>query len=64
MDDLNKDGKINIQDAKVMANLIEGVENTEGYRVFVGGLGLYGKKSHRGPFIHVDVRGFKARWIN
>ncbi|WP_376696195.1 hypothetical protein [Wenzhouxiangella sp. EGI_FJ10305] len=28
----------------------------------IGGLGLYGPRSHRGPFVHVDARGNAARW--
>jgi len=32
------------------------------YQPFIGGLGIYGPKPHRGPFVHVDVRGFRARW--
>jgi len=27
-----------------------------------GGLGVYGSNAAHGPFIHVDVRGSKARW--
>ena len=30
--------------------------------MLVGGLGIYGPAPHRGPFIHVDVRGEAARW--
>lgn len=62
MDDLNKDGKINTQDAKVLADLVESYYKTKGYQPFVGGLGLYSSNAAHGPFIHVDVRGFKARW--
>jgi uncharacterized protein YcbK (DUF882 family) len=28
----------------------------------IGGLGIYGSTSAHGPFIHVDVRGTRARW--
>ena len=28
----------------------------------IGGLGVYGSTSAHGPFIHVDVRGTRARW--
>lgn len=27
-----------------------------------GGLGVYGSTSAHGPFVHVDVRGTRARW--
>lgn len=62
MDDLNQDGKRDIEDAKLLANLIEDLERREAYKPFIGGLGIYGKKPHRGPFVHVDTRGYKARW--
>ena len=62
MDDLNKDGKRNIKDARLLANIIEELEKREAYKPFIGGLGIYGKKPHRGPFVHVDTRGYKARW--
>lgn len=62
MDDLNKDGKIDVEDARVLSKWIEEWKTREDYDGFVGGLGLYRKTSARGPFVHVDVRGFKARW--
>lgn len=62
MDDLNKDGKINKQDAKVLADMVESYYKSKGYQPFIGGLGLYSSNAAHGPFIHVDVRGFKARW--
>lgn len=62
MDDLNKDGKINMQDAKVLADMVESYYKSKGYQPFIGGLGLYSANASHGPFIHVDVRGFKARW--
>ncbi len=62
MDDLNGDGKQDRADAKVMASIINESFNSKWYIPYIGGLGLYGSKPHRGPFIHVDTRGFKARW--
>ena len=32
------------------------------YPELVGGLGVYRATRARGPFIHVDVRGDRARW--
>lgn len=63
MDDLNGDGTIDIEDARVIVDLIEGISDDAWYQPMVGGLGLYGTKPHRGPFVHVDVRGTKARWV-
>lgn len=62
MDDLNGDGKENLADAQVMAAVIDDSYDSIWYKPYIGGMGLYGPKPHRGPFIHVDTRGFKARW--
>ena len=62
MDDLNRDGKLDWKDAKVLCRIIEGLCDTKSYEPFIGGLGAYEKTPYHGPFIHVDVRGCKARW--
>jgi len=62
MDDLNKDGKSDVYDAGVLYDLIDKLYGTDTYKSFVGGLGRYKKTSAHGPFVHVDVRGFRARW--
>ncbi len=62
MDDVNHDGKTTITDAIVLADIVKKKARETWYRPFVGGLGIYGPKPHRGPFVHVDVRGFPARW--
>ena len=64
MDDLNGDGKSTFADAQTLADLIVSKSKKTWYRPFVGGLGIYGPRSHRGPFVHVDVRGYPARWTN
>lgn len=62
MDDLDGDGDVDRRDAEWFAALVEGLGDEPHYRPFIGGLGIYGPKPHRGPFIHVDVRGTRARW--
>ena len=62
MDDLNGDGKIDVHDAGVLYDLIDGLYGTDFYNAYVGGLGRYKKTKAHGPFVHVDVRGFRARW--
>ena len=62
MDDLNKDGKFTVLDAKVLYNLIDELYDKPFYQPFIGGMVLYRKNARRGPFVHVDVRGYKARW--
>ncbi len=60
MDDLNGDGKITVADAVVLRSAVERVEAD--YPELVGGLSAYPATSAHGPFVHVDARGFKARW--
>lgn len=63
MDDLNGDGVVTVEDAELLADLVEDKTNEAWYRPFMGGLGIYQPDMpRRGPFIHVDVRGEKARW--
>lgn len=62
MDDLNGDGRIDSRDAAVVYHLIDGMYGQPWYATFVGGLGRYRKTSKHGPFVHIDVRGFRARW--
>ena len=62
MDDLNHDGSIDYRDAAVLYDLVDGLYGEEDYQPYVGGLGRYKKTATHGPFVHVDVRGFRARW--
>lgn len=60
MDDLNRDGRVDWRDARVVQQAVERVERS--HPDLVGGVGVYkGTRSH-GPFAHVDVRGTRARW--
>lgn len=60
LDDLNHDGRVDSKDMLVMADAAESVERQ--YPELVGGLGTYRAKRRQTPFIHVDVRGTRARW--
>lgn len=62
MDDLNKDGVLDYRDAKILYDLIDDMQGKPWYEKFIGGLGRYRKTNNHGPFVHVDVRGFHARW--
>jgi len=62
MDDLNKDGFQNFKDAIIMYDMIDAMFKGTLHRSFFGGLSWYKKNQHHGPFVHVDVRGRKARW--
>ncbi|MDQ2076088.1 D-Ala-D-Ala carboxypeptidase family metallohydrolase [Marinimicrobium sp. ABcell2] len=62
MDDLNGDGRIDMRDAQLLLDIVEDIHKLPQFQRFHGGLGLYGPRAHRGPFVHVDARGFEARW--
>ena len=62
MDDLNKDGIVDIKDAKLLYDIIDSLVDKKWYQKFLGGLGSYGSNSSHGPFVHIDSRGYKARW--
>jgi hypothetical protein len=62
MDDLNGDGRVDVADSKFLYDQIDALTNEPANRRFEGGLGFYpGTRAHP-PFVHVDVRGTKARW--
>jgi uncharacterized protein YcbK (DUF882 family) len=60
MDDLNKDGRVDHRDARVILEAAERVERK--HPSLAGGVGVYRANSAHGPFAHVDVRGWRARW--
>jgi hypothetical protein len=60
MDDLNRDGRVDSKDAKVLAAAAEAVERKNPQ--LVGGIGIYPATSSHGPFVHIDARGTRARW--
>jgi hypothetical protein len=62
MDDLNGDGVIDWRDAETLYRIIDDKYGKPSYMPFVGGLGRYKKTTAHGPFVHVDVRGRRARW--
>jgi hypothetical protein len=60
MTDLTGDGRVDIEDARVVAAVAEAIE--QAYPSLTGGLGLYPATTEHGPFVHIDVRGTRARW--
>ncbi len=60
IDDLNRDGRRNSQDSKILMAIADELDKEleVSYPQLVGGLGWY----RRRDFIHIDVRGEKARW--
>jgi uncharacterized protein YcbK (DUF882 family) len=61
MDDLNHDRRVNIRDAQVILAAVDRVERE--HPELVGGCGVYVASGGHGPFIHIDTRGFRARWV-
>jgi hypothetical protein len=62
MDDLDGDGTATRADARILADIVDSLQYDDASPDYVGGLGIYGPAAHRGPFIHVDARGYRARW--
>ena len=60
MDDLNRDGRIDSRDARVIVAAVERVERR--YPDLAGGGGIYRATRAHGPFAHIDARGTRARW--
>jgi uncharacterized protein YcbK (DUF882 family) len=60
LDDLNRDGRVDLKDARILSSAAEAVErkNPE----LAGGIGIYPSTSAHGPFVHIDARGTRARW--
>jgi hypothetical protein len=59
-DDLNRDGRVDIHDAELIARVAERVEAR--HPALSGGIGIYAATRAHGPFTHIDVRGRPARW--
>ena len=62
MDDLNRDGRIDVEDSRLLYDAIEAMLAQPEFASLQGGMGFYPGTTAHPPFVHVDVRGFKARW--
>lgn len=60
MDDLNGDGRITVADVRIVAEAAQRVERR--YPNLIGGIGVYSPTSAHGGFVHIDTRGYRARW--
>jgi hypothetical protein len=61
MDDLNGDGRHDLQDARWLADVVERMM-VEDASLPVGGLSIYRRNPVHGPFVHLDARGRRTRW--
>jgi hypothetical protein len=60
MDDLNRDGRVDSRDARILMQSVDRVEGQ--HPTLAGGASLYRATRAHGPFVHVDVRGTRVRW--
>lgn len=60
MDDLNRDGRVDVNDMRYLVRIILAVEAA--HPDLVGGIGVYRATGAAGPFVHVDTRGERVRW--
>ncbi|MGZ5433343.1 MAG: NAD(+) diphosphatase [Thermoanaerobaculia bacterium] len=62
MDDVNRDGRIDTSDARFLLRIAEKIDESEEWGWLKGGAGVYRAHAAHGPYIHVDARGYVARW--
>jgi uncharacterized protein YcbK (DUF882 family) len=62
MDDLNRNGKSDLGDVKIVRDIVERLERELRHQDKIGGIGIYEETDNHGPFVHIDVRGEPARW--
>jgi hypothetical protein len=60
MADLNGDGRVDTRDVRILLESADRVEAE--HPELTGGEGIYRANAQHGPFLHVDVRGWPARW--
>jgi uncharacterized protein YcbK (DUF882 family) len=60
MDDLNGDGRVTVADARVLGEAADRVERK--YPELIGGIGIYAPTGAHSGFVHIDTRGYRARW--
>ncbi len=65
MDDLDGNGHSDVGDAELLSRIVAevaGSRDAHGDADWRGGIGIYRPASHRGAFVHFDLRGYLARW--
>ena len=55
-------GRIDVEDSRLLYDAIEAMLAQPEFASLQGGMGFYPGTTSHPPFVHVDVRGFKARW--
>ncbi|HEX8169632.1 MAG TPA: D-Ala-D-Ala carboxypeptidase family metallohydrolase [Thermoanaerobaculia bacterium] len=62
MDDINRDGRTNAGDARFLLEVAESIDRSPEWGWLRGGAGVYEANAAHGPYLHVDARGYVARW--
>jgi hypothetical protein len=62
MDDVNRDGRVDTADARFLLRVAESIDNSTEWGWLKGGAGVYHANTAHGPYLHVDARGYVARW--
>lgn len=62
MDDVNRDRRVDSKDAKFLFGIAEQLDNSKEWGWLKGGAGVYHANAAHGPYLHVDARGYVARW--
>src|ERR1051325_3635044 len=62
MDDLDRDGRVDAGDARYLLDIAERLDPSSEWGWLKGGAGVYHANAAHGPYLHVDARGYVARW--
>jgi hypothetical protein len=62
MDDVNRDGRVDTGDARFLLRVAAKIDDSIEWGWLKGGAGVYHANAAHGPYIHVDARGYVARW--
>jgi len=62
MDDVNHDGRVDAEDARFLLQVAEAIDMSQQWGWLKGGAGVYHANRAHGPYLHVDARGYVARW--
>ena len=62
MDDIDGDGRLTNADIDLLYELVDAFRRRPENDALIGGVGRYYPTSRHGGFVHVDTRGYRARW--
>lgn len=62
MDDISRDGRVDKGDAMLLLTYAEQVDQSAEWSWLQGGAGVYKANHAHGPYLHIDTRGYIARW--